>query len=106
MKVEIIIHEIERISKIKDPETCQEEVIKLNRLMKTPLIRKVKQGNYYYFYKILEYQYEKVFRQSRESKREKLGRISLQDYLQNKIQVEKLIQSRDQDQLKKYLETY
>lgn len=106
MKPETIINEIERISKIKDPEECQEEIIKLYELIKAPRIKKVKRGNYYYIYAVLEYRYDKGIRHSRENKREKLGRISLQEYETNTNEVEKFIESRNQEKLKKYLEQY
>lgn len=106
MKLEKIIGEIDRISAIKDSKTCQVEIKKLNRMIKTPRITKRKRGNYYYVYVVLEYRYDKEVRHGRENKLKKLGKISDQAYNVNKKIIENLIESRDQEGLKKYLELY
>lgn len=106
MKLETIIKEIDRISNIEDPKTCQIEIKELNRMIKIPRITKRKRGSYYYMYSVLEYRYDREIGHSRENKLKKLGRISIQNYESNKKKIEELIKSRDQEGLKKYLESY
>lgn len=106
MKPQIIINEIDRISKIKDPQECQEEIIELNRLIQTPRIKHVKRGNYYYFYSVLEYRYDKDVKHSRESKREKIGRLTISNYEQQKIIINRLVQEKNKEELIKFLEDY
>lgn len=106
MKITKIKSEINRIAKIESPKKCQEEVRNLARKIKEKMIKKVKMGNYCYFYQILEYFYDKETRHGREKSWKKLGRILKTNYEKNKKKIDQLVLEKNKDELKKYLEEY
>jgi len=89
-------------------EECQEGVRELDNEIiafdiKLP-IQKFPSGNYWYF-RTVEYVYPGRGKK-RNIIKEKLGRISKQDYETNKRIINELMKNRDKDKLIKYLEQY
>lgn len=101
LKFNEVKDEISRIAAIKDPEVCQEEIKKLDGRLSAPKLKKVKRGNYYYFYEI-EYYYDKTAQHSRERVIKNLGRIEVSDYKKNKAKIPRMKKL----ELREYLEQY
>jgi len=101
MKFNEVKDEISRIAAIEDPEICQDELKKLNKKLGAAKIKKVKQGDYYYFYEI-EYYYDSEAQHSRERILEKLGRIKISEYKKNKGTITRM----KKGEVKNYLEQY
>jgi len=93
--------EISKIAAIENSDLCQEEIKKLDRKLHAAKIKKVKRGNYYYFYEI-EYYFDKIVQHSRERVIENLGRIETSDYDRDKSKIDRMKKS----ELKNYLEQY
>jgi len=101
LKFNEVKREISRIAAIEDPDVCQDEIKKLNKKLGAAKIKKVKQGDYYYFYEI-EYYYDSEAQHSRERVLEKLGRIEISEYKKSRA----LITMMKKSELKNFLEQY
>lgn len=90
-------------------EECKKGVIDLDQDLDNYFnklsIQKFLRGRFFYF-RTVEYDYKTIPGQKRNIYREKLGRILKSDYEKNKKKINQLVQEKDKDQLKTYLETY
>jgi hypothetical protein len=103
MKFQEVKEEIHRIAKIQDPENALEEIRKLDyELFEKPKIKKpTKQGRFYYFYSIEEYNSK-----GKEIMGPSIGKMLIPDYEKNKEIIEKLRKEGNLQELQNYLEQY
>ena len=101
MSLKDIKNRILRISKIKDPLKCQQEVIVFAEELRRPRIETRTRGNYTYFYE-MEIFYDPVVKAGREKVKENIGRIKKEEYQENPNKFKSMSKS----ELKKYLEQY
>jgi len=98
LKFNEVKDEISRIAAIVNPEICQDELKKLDKKLSAAKIKKVKQGDYYYFYEI-EYYYDTQAQHSRERILRKIGQLPGDQYKKNKNKIDKMTKK----ELKKFL---
>ena len=101
MSLKDIKNRILRISKIKDPVKCQQELITFAKEIKQPRIEPRPSGNYVYFYEMKLF-YNPEVKEKREKRLENIGRIKKEEYQENPDKFKKMSKS----ELKKYLEQY
>ena len=101
MSLKDIKNRILRISKIKDPLKCQQEVIVFAEELRRPRIETRTRGNYTYFYE-MEIFYDPVVKAGREKVKENIGRIKKEVYQENPDKFKTMSKS----ELKKILEQY
>lgn len=92
------------------PEECKKRAIELDQELddyfeKLPIQKFSSTGNYFYF-RTIEYDYKSIPGKKRNIPKERLGRILKSEYKKNKIIIDQLIQEKNKEELKKYLEPY
>jgi len=88
MNIKQIKEEINRISKIKDPVQCQEEIRMLNKKIGKVFIAQIR-GNYAYFYKI-KYSWNPEKKRSVKKISTALGKMPKNEYLKDKDKIKRL----------------
>lgn len=91
-------------------EECKKGLIELDRELdnyfeKLPIQKFTSGGNYYYF-RTVEYDYTTYPGKKRNIPREKLGRILKSDYEKHEKKINRLVQEKNKEELKKFLEPY